>query len=193
MNTIGLHLKGYIWRDAGAHHLDVRSNDGFLLRLGGDKLSSFANGCGFNGTSKAIDMPKPGLYEIDFYHFNNTDPEGLRLEFDGDPVSADRFYASIDDFNDALAANGAMPAGGLPPVYDGPVGATGTGLDQLIQMIGKEFGLINNNSAAQTREGAAAAAKVNHLIWPHHRGGNLSLFRLYPRQFPFGVPGRARQ
>jgi Ca2+-binding RTX toxin-like protein len=57
-----------------------------------------------------------------------------------------------------------MPSGGLPKVYAGPVGTTGTGLDALIQMIGEDIGLINNISATQIREGAAAADKLNHII-----------------------------
>ncbi len=164
MNTIGLHLKGYIWLDAGSHLVNVRSDDGFLLKLGGDELSSFAGNRGFTGTSKTIDIPKAGLYAVDLYYFDNTGNEGLRLELDGDPVSADRLYASIDDYKAALAANGAMPAGGLPKVYDGPAGTTGTGLDQLIQVIGEDVGLANNLSSAQIREGAAAADKLNHII-----------------------------
>ena len=164
MNTIGLHLKGYIWLDAGAHLVNVRSDDGFQLNLGGDQLSSFAGNRGFTGTSKTIDIPKAGLYAVDLYYFDNTGAEGLRLELDGDPVSADRLYASIDDYKAALAANGAMPAGGLPKVYDGPAGTTGTGLDQLIQVIGEDVGLANNISSAQMREGAAAADKLNHII-----------------------------
>lgn len=164
MNTIGLHLKGYIWLDAGSHLVNVRSDDGFLLKLGGDELSSYATGRGFTGTSKTIDIPESGLFAIDLYYFDNTGPEGLRLELDGDPVSADRLYASIDDYNAALAGSGAMPAGGLPKAYDGPVGTTGTGLDQLIQVIGQDIGLINNISSTQIREGAAAADKLNHII-----------------------------
>jgi len=164
MNTIGLHLKGYIWLDAGAHLVNVRSDDGFLLNLGGDQLSSYAYGRGFTGTSKTIDIPKAGLYAVDLYYYDNTGGEGLRLELDGDPVSADRLYASIDDYKAALAANGAMPAGGLPKVYEGPAGTTGTGLDQLIQLIGEDVGLANNISSTQIREGAAAADKLNHII-----------------------------
>ena len=86
------------------------------------------------------------------------------MELDGDPVDADRLYASINDYKAALAASGAMPAGGLAYAYDGPTGTTGTGLDQLIQIIGEDEGLRNNNSAAQIREGAAAADKLNHII-----------------------------
>ncbi len=164
MNTIGLRLQGYIWLEKGQHLLNVRSDDGFLLKLGGDELSSFAGNRGFTGTSKTITIEKSGLYAVDLYYFDNTGAEGLRLELDGDPVSADRLYASIDDYKAALAANGAMPANGLPYAYDGPVGTTGTGLDKLIQMIGEDVGLRNNISATQIREGAAAADKLNHII-----------------------------
>jgi Ca2+-binding RTX toxin-like protein len=164
MNTIGLRLQGYIWLEKGQHLVNVRSDDGFLLKLGEDELSSYANNRGFTGTSKTIDVPKTGLYALDLYYFDNTGAEGLRLELDGDPVSADRLYASIDDYKAALADNGAMPADGLPYAYDGPVGTTGTGLDKLIQIVGEDVGLRNNISAAQIREGAAAADKLNHII-----------------------------
>ncbi|WP_292931183.1 LamG-like jellyroll fold domain-containing protein [Novosphingobium sp. PASSN1] len=164
MNTIGLRLQGFIWLEKGQHLINVRSDDGFLLKLGGDELSSYAHGRGFTGTSKTIDIAKSGLYAVDLYYFDNNGPEGLRVELDGDPVSADRLYASINDYKAALAANGAMPDGGLPYAYDGPKGTTGTGLDQLIQMIGEDVGLKNNISASQIREGAAAADKLNHII-----------------------------
>lgn len=164
MNTIGLRLQGYIWLEKGQHLVNVRSDDGFLLKLGGDELSSFAGNRGFSGTSETINIQKSGLYAVDLYYFDNTGSEGLRLELDGDPVSAGRLYASIDDYKAALAANGAMPVGGLPYAYDGPQGTTGTGLDQLIQIIGEDVGLKNNISASQIREGAAAADKLNHII-----------------------------
>ena len=164
MNTIGLRLQGYIWLEKGQHLVNVRSDDGFLLKLGGDELSSFAGNRGFTGTSKTITIEKSGLYAVDLYYFDNTGAEGLRLELDGDPVSAARLYASIDDYKAALAANGPMPSGDLPYAYDGPVGTTGTGLDKLIQIIGEDVGLRNNISATQIREGAAAADKLNHII-----------------------------
>lgn len=164
MNTIGMRLQGFIWLEKGQHLINVRSDDGFLLKLGGDELSSYAHGRGFTGTSQTIDIAKSGLYAVDLYYFDNNGPEGLRLELDGDPVSADRLYASIEDYKAALAESGAMPEGGLPYAYDGPVGTTGTGLDKLIQIIGEDVGLRNNISATQIREGAAAADKLNHII-----------------------------
>ena len=164
MNTIGMRLQGYIWLEKGQHLVNVRSDDGFLLKLGGDELSSYSWDRGFSGTSKTIDIARSGLYAIDLYYFDNNGAEGLRLELDGDPVSADRLYASIDDYKAALAANCPMPAGGLPYAYDGPVGTTGTGLDKLIQIIGEDVGLRNNISATQMREGAAAADALNHMI-----------------------------
>lgn len=164
MNTIGLRLQGYVWLDKGQHLVNVRSDDGFLLKLGGDELSSYSWDRGFSGTSKTISIDKSGLYAVDLYYFDNNGAEGLRLELDGNPVGADRLYASIDDYKAALAADGAMPAGGLPYVYDGPVGTTGTGLDKLIQIIGEDDGLRNNISQTQIRGGAAAADRINHII-----------------------------
>ena len=164
MNTIGLRLQGYVWLDKGQHLVNVRSDDGFLLKLGGDELSSYAWDRGSSGTSKTIDVAKSGLYAIDLFYFDNNGAESLRLELDGSPVGPDRLYASIDDYKAALAANGAMPAGGLPYAYDRPTGTTGTGLDKLIQLIGEDDGLRNNISDTQMRGGAAAADKINHII-----------------------------
>lgn len=164
MNTIGLRLQGYVWLDKGQHLVNVRSDDGFLLKLGGDELSSYSWDRGFTGTSKTISIENSGLYAIDLYYFDNNGREGLRLELDGNPVGADRLYASIDDYTAALTANGAMPSGGLPYAYEGPVGTTGTGLDKLIQIIGEDDGLRNNISETQIRGGAAAADRINHII-----------------------------
>lgn len=164
MTTIGLHLKGYVWLSAGTHLVTVRSDDGFRLALGGDELSHYDWGRGFSPTSKAVTVAADGLYALDLHYFENFGSEGLRLEIDGKAVGADALYASIEDYQAALAANGAMPAGGLEPVYDGPTGTTGTALDQLVRMIGEDQGLANSISSAQIAAGAAAADKINHLI-----------------------------
>ncbi len=164
LTTIGLHLSGFIWLEAGSHLLSVRSDDGFRLSIGGDELSRYDWGRGFSATSKTITIESSGLYALDLHYFDNFGPEGLRLELDGKTVGADRFYASVADYQAALAANGPMPDGGLADSYSGPVGTTGTGLDQLIEMIGRDEGLVNNVSSAQIATGAAAADTINHLI-----------------------------
>lgn len=164
MTTIGMHLKGFVWLDAGHHLITVRSDDGFRLDLGGSEVSSYPWGRGFSGTSKDINVAKSGLYAVDLFYFENYGGEGLRLELDGQTMGADRFYASVADYTKALADNGAMPAGGLGDADTGPHGTTGTGLDTLIDVIAHDEGLANSISSAQIAAGAAAADNINHMI-----------------------------
>ncbi|WP_408589762.1 LamG-like jellyroll fold domain-containing protein [Novosphingobium sp.] len=163
-NTIGMHVTGYLWLGAGTHLVTVRSDDGFLLNLGGSEISEYPWGRGFDATSKQITVGTDGLYALDLYYYDNFGAEGLRLEVDGKTVGTDQLYGSVADYQNALTANGAMPAGGLADTYDGPVGTTGTGLDRLIDIIGHDQGLANSISGAQIAAGAAAADKINHLI-----------------------------
>ncbi len=163
MTTVGLHIHGFIWLEAGAHLVSVRSDDGFLLSLGGQVVASHAGDRGFETTSQQLTV-SGGLYAIDLYYYQNAGGDGLRLEMDGKTVGADTLFASAADYDDALAASGPMPAGGIPHPYDGPVGTTGTHLDDLITIIGMDQGLANNVSDAQMRGGAAAADATNHLI-----------------------------
>jgi Ca2+-binding RTX toxin-like protein len=163
MNTIGLHMHGFIWIGAGDHLVSVRSDDGFLLSLGGNVISGFSGDRGFEATSQQVHFTG-GLYAIDLYYFQNAGANGLRLEIDGKTVGPDAFFASAEDYDAALTANGPMPDGGIPHPYDGPVGTTGTHLDDLITIIGMDQGLANNVSHGQMLGGAAAANETNKLI-----------------------------
>ncbi len=163
MTTIGLTLRGFVWLPEGDHLLTVRSDDGFLLRIGGQEVLSFAGGRGFEPTSGQFTFAA-GLYALDLYYYENMGDQGLRLELDGEPLDASHFYRSVADYQAALASAGAMPEGGLPPVYDGPTGSTGTGLDAIIQTIGQDPGLLYSISEADIAGGAAAADVINGLI-----------------------------
>lgn len=164
MSTIGLRLSGYVWIPSGSHIINVQSDDGFQLALGGEVVSSFSGGRGFEGTSRQIDFGAGGLYKIDLYYYENSGDQGLRLEMDGKVIGPQYFFRSVADYQDALTAHGAMPAGGLPEVYHGPVGTTATGLDQVIRIIGTDDGLAHNISHQQTVAGATAADTINWLI-----------------------------
>ncbi|MGL6211669.1 MAG: LamG-like jellyroll fold domain-containing protein, partial [Paracoccaceae bacterium] len=163
MTTIGLRMTGFIWLPEGEHLLTVRSDDGFLLRLGGEDVLSFSGGRGLEPTSGQFTFTG-GLYAIDFYYYENMGDQGLRLELNGEVLDASHFYRTEADYQAALTASGPMPAGGLPEVYDGPVGSTGTGLDAIIEVIGRDQGLANNISEADIVAGAAAADVINALI-----------------------------
>jgi Ca2+-binding RTX toxin-like protein len=164
MSTIGMRLSGYVWIPAGTHIINVQSDDGFQLALGGEVISSYSGSRGFEGTSRQIDFGTGGLYKIDLYYYENSGDQGLRLQMDGSVIGPQYFFQSVADYQNALAAHGAMPAGGLPEVYHGPVGTTGTGLDQIIRVIGEDDGLAHNVSHQQTAVGAGAADTINWLI-----------------------------
>ena len=162
MTTIGLHMTGYVYIPEGKHLITVRSDDGFLLQLGGETLSSSPWNRGFEPTSESVTVTG-GLYAINLYYFENSGREGLRFEIDGKAVGPEAFFARPEDYDAALAAHGAMPAGGLDS-YDGPVGTTGTALDQLVSLIGHDEGLANNVSHKQLMTAGAAADAINHMI-----------------------------
>ena len=156
MSIIGMRLSGYVGLAAGTHILNVQSDDGFKLALGAEVNSSFSGVRGFEGAG--------GLYKNDLYYHENSGDQDLRLKMDGSAMGPQFFYRSVADDQNALTANGAMPDGGLPPVYHGPVGTTGTGLDQIIHVIGTDMGLDHNVSHQQIAEGAGAVDTINRLI-----------------------------
>ncbi len=71
----------------------------------------------------------------ELFYFNNGYDHGLRLMVDGEIPGPERFWQSVEDFEAALADNGPMPEGGIGPDPDSPHGTTGTGLDQIIDII----------------------------------------------------------
>ncbi len=115
METIGIKLSGYVWIPAGSHLVTVRSDDGFLLKIGGEIFSSESGGRGFEPTAKAAEFGG-GIYKFDLIYFENYGGEGLRFEIDGKTVGADSFYKSIADYDKALADKGPMPSDGLPDI-----------------------------------------------------------------------------
>jgi Ca2+-binding RTX toxin-like protein len=163
MSTIGLHLTGFIWLEPGTHLITVQSDDGFLLRLGGETISSFEGTRGFEGTSQQVTVTG-GLYAIEMYYFDNGYDQGLRLMIDGETAGPERFWRSVADFQAALGANGPMPDGGIGPDPDAPQGTTGSGLDQIIDIIMADEGLANEVSGADRAEAVAAANLINGLI-----------------------------
>jgi hypothetical protein len=163
MTTVGLQATGFIWLAAGTHLITVHSDDGFMLRLGGETLSSYETNRGFNATSQQVTVTG-GLYAIDLYYFQNEGDDGLRLMIDGKVAGPEVFWNSVADYEAALADKGAMPDGGIGPDPDLPLGTTGTGLDQIIDIILADEGLANEVSGADRAEAVAAADVINHLI-----------------------------
>lgn len=163
MSTIGIQMTGFIWLEPGTHLITVQSDDGFLLRLGGETVSSFEGNRGFEGTSQQLTLTG-GLYAIEMFYFDDGNDQGLRLMIDGKTAGPERFWQSVADFEAALAANGPMPDDGLGADPEAPHGNTGTGLDQIIDIIMADEGLANEVAGADRAEAIAAANVINGLI-----------------------------
>ncbi len=164
MSTFGMRLSGYVWIAAGTHIINVQSDDGFQLALGGEVVSSFSGGRGFEGTSRQTGFGAGGFYKINLYYYENSGDQGLLLKMDGAAIGQQYFFRSVADYQNALATNGTMPDCGLRWVYHAPVGTTGTGLDQIIHIIGTDVGLAHTILHAQIAEGASAADMIDWLI-----------------------------
>lgn len=197
MPTIGMRLPGYVWIPAGTHIITLQLDDGFQLAFGGEVVSSYGGSRAFEGTSRQIDFGAGGLFKIDLYYHENSGDQGLRLEMDGAVIWPQNFFRSVSDSQTTLTTNG-----GMPEVYHGPVGTTGTGLDQIIHIIGTDERLAHNISHAQIASGAGAADPIDWLIINatfhrgrrrrgHHQDRDLWPVRLYPRNLLRGFRGRA--
>ena len=163
MTTVGMRATGYIWLDEGTHLITAHSDDGFLLRLGGETVSGLDTGRGFESTSQQVTVTA-GLYAIDLYFFENQSDQGLRLMIDGEVTGPEVFWQSVADYEAALAAAGEMPAGGLGPDPAALKGTTGTGLGQIIDIITADEGLRNEVTGADIAGAVAASDVINHLI-----------------------------
>ncbi|MEM9228620.1 MAG: LamG-like jellyroll fold domain-containing protein [Pseudomonadota bacterium] len=95
----GVSLTGYIYIPKGYHTINVRSDDGFELKIGGEVFSAHEYGRGQDDTY-ARSYFKGGLYEVDLLYFDNGGATHLRMEIDGFVVDPSAFYAEKSDFTD---------------------------------------------------------------------------------------------
>ncbi len=98
----GVSLTGYIYIPKGKHTINVRSDDGFELKIGGELFSQHEYGRG-QGDTYATAYFKGGLYEIDLLYFDGGGASHLRLEIDDFVVDSSAFYESISDFRNPPA------------------------------------------------------------------------------------------
>ncbi len=153
VETMGVHLSGYIWIDPGRHSFTVRSDDGFALQIGGEEMIRFTHDRWTQPTMAAAEF-EGGLYKIDLYYFENTGAQTLELMLDGEVVDAARLYPSIEAYETAPVHD---------PAADGPA-RTGTGLDALVDWIETDSGLVERTSADDRAEAGEAAAGMNAII-----------------------------
>jgi len=111
-----LTLSGYIYIPPGVHEIEVVSDDGFNLAIGGVEFSEFANGRGADGTARVADF-EGGLYEIDMLYFDGGGGMALSLEIDGLPVDGSALYKSVEDFQNPPGDVPIVPVEDYHPSY----------------------------------------------------------------------------
>lgn len=92
-----LTLEGYIYIPPGVHEISVVSDDGFDLRLGGEKFSEYSGGRAMGETSRVSEF-EGGLYELQMVYFDGGGSMHLTIEIDGLPLDSSALYQSPQDF-----------------------------------------------------------------------------------------------
>lgn len=158
---IGLYFKGFIWIPEGSHRVTVRSDDGYLLRLGGEDFSSFESGRSIAATDKVASF-EGGLYPIELFYYEGGWSQGLALEIDGEVLGANHYYRSVEQYQEALETHGEVPFGWAPA--EPGIATTGTGLDALVETILTDPGLEERIDREEIEAGARAANVMNGII-----------------------------
>jgi len=116
LQTFGLALTGLVYIPAGLHTIAVRSDDGFRLSLNGEEISSHLEERTAAETTIIGDF-EAGFYELELLYFENLNGQSLRMEIDGEVVSQNAFYESVEAFEDAAANTGEplIPADDFHP------------------------------------------------------------------------------
>ncbi len=155
-------FEGYVHIPEGWHVLGLSSDDGARLEIGGETLAEY-KWTRAMAESAAAQYFEGGLYAIRVTWFQDHGGEGLQLTLDGAVMDAGAFYASVADFEAALA--GTPPA---PVAVDvaGPEAAatTGTGLDALVAMVLGDDGLNERLSDDEISEAAARTNTLNQML-----------------------------
>ncbi|NVO24442.1 LamG-like jellyroll fold domain-containing protein [Donghicola mangrovi] len=153
VQTMGMHLTGYIWLDAGEHSFTVRSDDGFALAIGGAELISFSVARSIGATT-GTQTYEAGLYQIDLYYYENTGGQVLELSLDGAAIETAQLYTSLEAY---LSATEYDPSAN-------EIVLTGTGLDQILDWIADDDGLQLNTLITDRAEAIEAANGMNQII-----------------------------
>ncbi|MEL6954687.1 MAG: LamG-like jellyroll fold domain-containing protein, partial [Pseudomonadota bacterium] len=137
MGPSALTMSGYIYIPPGVHEIEIISDDGFKLEIGGVDFSEFANGRATDSSARVADF-ESGLYEVDLLYFDGGGGMTLQMQIDGLPVDQSAFYQSVEDFQNPPADVPVIPVEEYHPSYfitetlDGPVEGEATdGADKI--------------------------------------------------------------
>lgn len=116
MGPSALTFSGYIYIPPGTHEINITSDDGFDLQIGGVEFSQFADGRGPDGTARVAEF-EGGLYKLDLLYFDGGGGMELTFEIDGLPVDQSAFYQSVQDFTDPPADVPLVPVEDYHPSF----------------------------------------------------------------------------
>ncbi len=151
MGPSALTMSGFIYIPAGLHQIEVVSDDGFAMEIGGVAFSDLDGNDSGIGTSRVAEF-EGGLYEIDLLYFDERGSMALGVAIDGLPIDQSAFYQTTDDFENPPEGVPLVPVSDYHPSYflgenslDTPVTEVATD--------GRD--VIHGNGADDTIEGMA--------------------------------------
>ncbi|MEX2407829.1 MAG: PA14 domain-containing protein, partial [Rhodovibrionaceae bacterium] len=95
VDTIVMHITGYIYIPEGTHTFTVKSDDGFRLRIGDETVVQYSSN-GFHYESDTS-YYQEGVYEFDLVWYQNGGNAGLELHSSLPGDISDYLYASLED------------------------------------------------------------------------------------------------
>ncbi|MEM6594229.1 MAG: LamG-like jellyroll fold domain-containing protein [Pseudomonadota bacterium] len=116
MGPSALTMSGFVYIPAGIHEIEVVSDDGFSLQLGGVDFSAFSGIRASDATSRVAEF-EGGLYELELTYFDQGGGMVLGVAIDGLPVDQSAFYQSVDDFQNPPADVPLVPVEDYHPSY----------------------------------------------------------------------------
>ncbi|QHQ35243.1 LamG-like jellyroll fold domain-containing protein [Algicella marina] len=151
MDDAGFQLSGYIYIPPGVHEIEVVSDDGFLLELGGVEFSRFEGGRAPDGTARVADF-QGGLYSLDMLYFDSGGGQQLQLRIDGVTVDSSAYFRSVWEFNNPPEGTEIVPVDEYHPSFflgedtlDGDDVVNGTWRADTIEGLGGDDELSGGN------------------------------------------------
>ncbi len=108
MGPSGMVLSGFIYIPPGMHEIEVVSDDGFSLQLGGVDFSEYENSRATDSTARVANF-EGGLYSLDMLYFDQGGGQTLELRIDGVTVDSSAFFNSVEEFTDPPADTVIVP------------------------------------------------------------------------------------
>lgn len=94
-NTFAIKLTGYVRLDAGSHDFDVRTDDGFRLKVNGETVTQFDGNRGARTSSGTFEADGPGLYEVEIVYWEHGGGQVLDVELNGAQLGGGIIFSDL--------------------------------------------------------------------------------------------------